>query len=695
MSPAAVVICVGMAVETTGTDADAAHAGGPAGLRLQLLGPMAVFSGAAAVPLPRSRKVRALVAYLALAPRAVTRHHLSELLWDTPNDPRGELRWCLSKARKVLDLPGQARIVSDGDAIRLDLTGASVDVLALDAAVRTGIPTLGAPALQGLSALFQGDFLEGLDIPNSAPCSAWLTGQRRRLRALHAVVLEHLCAALPAASDEAAALLSKWVQVAPFDRRAHEHLVQTLARRGQLREGEEHLQAAVRLFESEGQDAASIVHAWRTAKTGLARPGGAIVVPQPLPLPVAVPVVVPAQEPRRASAHRASIAVIPFDEVGFNPSLQAAVGASLAYDLTARLAKLRTLFVISQGSATALLARGLGAEESAQVLDVDYVVSGVLRRDGQRVRVQIQLAETRTARVVWVEALDAPARDTLTMLDEIGDHLVNAMASQIELAERNRAILKPPNLLDAWEAHHCGLWHMYRFDEEDNTQARRFFETSIQLDPTFARPYAGLSFTHFQSAFLGWGERARHTDLAYRVAAQGTLADDQDPATRWALGRANWLRGDIDAALTELAVAVDLSPNFSLGHYTLAFVQSQSGDAHAAIESTDYARKLSPYDPLLFAMLATRAIALMRLGRHDEAADWALKAIARPNAHVHILGIAAHCLALAGRQDEARRVVATIRSRVPNYGVDDLLAAFRFADDGVSMVRRVTSQVGL
>ncbi|PJI51281.1 hypothetical protein CTI14_63540, partial [Methylobacterium radiotolerans] len=57
---------------------------------------------------------------------------------------------------------------------------------------------------------------------------------------------------------------------------------------------------------------------------------------------------------------------------------------------------------------------------------------------------------------------------------------------------RNRAILTPPNSLDAWQAHHRGLWHMYRFNRTDNEQARHFFEMAVRLDPTFSRAYAGL-----------------------------------------------------------------------------------------------------------------------------------------------------------------------------------------------------------
>ncbi|HWN47554.1 MAG TPA: hypothetical protein VNM71_09350, partial [Steroidobacteraceae bacterium] len=65
-------------------------------LAVRLLGPLALSRGSDALTLPSSRKVRALLGYLALASRPVARSQICELLWDVPNDPRGELRWCLS-----------------------------------------------------------------------------------------------------------------------------------------------------------------------------------------------------------------------------------------------------------------------------------------------------------------------------------------------------------------------------------------------------------------------------------------------------------------------------------------------------------------------------------------------------------------------------------------------------------------------
>ena len=74
--------------------------------------------------------------------------------------------------------------------------------------------------------------------------------------------------------------------------------------------------------------------------------------------------------------------------------------------------------------------------------------------------------------------------------------------------ERNRAQLTPPASLDAWQAYHRGLVHMYRSTGSDSREAQRFFLRAIALDPTFSRNYAGLSFTHFHNAFLLQNSRA-------------------------------------------------------------------------------------------------------------------------------------------------------------------------------------------
>ncbi len=660
-------------------------------IHIQLLGPMAIRRAGAALPLPPSRKLRALVAYLALATHPVSRAYLCELLWDLPNDPRGELRWCLSKARPLLDDADQRRVQAAQDSVTLDLHDCHVDVVDIEEAMRQGIGNVGVEPLRAMAALFVGEFLEGLHIRSCPMFDSWLVAQRRRFRACQAAVLEHLAALLPDGSEERYDCLDKWLRLAPFDRHAHMLMLQSLSARNQLREGEEHVAAAIRAFEDEGLDWRPLRDAWSQLRRQLGRAPSD--PPEP---PAGLGRAVLAEQAEGSKDHtgRASIAVMPFADASAPGGVRGGLGDGLAYDIITRLAKLRSLFVIAQGTVFALDQRSVGPEEAGRTLNVDFVVSGLLRRHAKRIVVDVALVEARTARIVWAETFDHPMDDAFVALDDIGNRIVASVDIEIESAERERAILTPPNSLDAWSAHHRGLWHMYRFNRADNARARHFFELALRLDPTYSRAYAGLSFTHWQDAFQRWGEQNSSVDLAYKAAGQSLIADDRDPAAHWAMGRALWLRGSQEPSLSELQRAVDLSPNFALGHYTLGFVHCQSGDAQAAIGSADHSRHLSPFDPLMFGMLAVRALALVRLGRVAEAADWAVKAAMRPNAHVHILAIAAHCLALADRQDEALAFVATIHKANPAYGISNFLDAFRLTPDTQALFKNAARQIG-
>ncbi len=662
-------------------------------LRVQLLGTLTLRRAGAPVALPSSRKVRALVAYLALAPRSPTRAHLCELLGDIADDPKGELRWCLSKIRGLFDERDRARVQTAGESIALDLSDCFVDALEVAAAAQQGFERLTAGRLRELAALFHGEFLGALELERSPQLNAWITAQRRRFGGCHAAILEQLVKVLPVDSDDVFGVLEKWLELAPLDRRAHELLLDSLARHGRTRDGTEHLAATTRLFETEGLDARQLRTAWHAA---LKRSAAAAASIPAISIQAMAPRAAPAASP--PTPRRASIAVMPLVDltsIDGAPSGRSLAGA-LIHDVITRLAKLRSVAVIAQGTVVALAERGLGAETAGRALDVDYLASGSVRRDAERTVVMMELVETRRARIIWAEDFQCSTAGTFQVLDEIGNRIVAGIAGEIEIAERNRALLKPPSSLDAWEAHHRGLWHMYRFNADDNDQAQHFFRMAVDLDPTFSRAHAGLSFTHFQNAFLlRIPDREREIDQAIAAASQALIADDRDPTAHWAMGRALWLRGDQDPALAELSRAVALSPNFALGHYALAFVQAQSGDPHAAIVAADQSRDLSPFDPLLFAMLATRALAHFRLGQYEDAAAWAMKAVSRPNAHVHIKAIAAQCLAAADRVDEGRALVKSIRRTHPRYGIEDYLKVFRFSNDAESLLRRNARLIGI
>ena len=222
-----------------------------------------------------------------------------------------------------------------------------------------------------------------------------------------------------------------------------------------------------------------------------------------------------------------------------------------------------------------------------------------------------------------------------------------------------------------------------------------FFRQSRRARPdVFARLRRPLVHA-FPECVPGLDVARRCGSASRRDANLSLAADDRDPAAHWAIGRACWLRGTHSEAVAELRLAIELSPNFAAGHYSLAFVEAQAGDPHAAIASADQSRLLSPYDPLLFGMLGARAIALVRLGQFEDAADWARKAAARPNAHPHIHAIAAFVLALSGSLDEACGFAAGIRANRPSYGFADFLRAFSFDAEGVALFRRGAERLGM
>jgi len=587
----------------------------------------------------------------------------------------------------VLDEPGKQRVVAEGDTVCFNLANCHVDALEIVRVLQDGVERADVPRLRTLVELFRGDFLDGIEIDASPQFNHWVSGERRRFRAAQATLLKQLVNRLPAESQQILDYLEKWIQVAPLDRTAHELLLQSLIQRGRLREADEHLGATIRLFEIEGVDWLSIREAWRSAKqrnTSTKITATPIDVTEPT-----------APEAERQSTPRASVAVMPFFDRTSGELKRSGLGDGLADDIITRLAKLRVLTVIARGSAFAMSDRNIGAEEAARLIGVGYVATGTVRRQAGRIDVAAELIETGSSRVVWADQFECREDDAFATLDSIGNSVVASIAEEIETAERNRAILKAPTSLNSWEAYHRGLWHMYRFNNADNQRAAHFFDRAIELDPTFSRAYSALSFTHFQNAFLHRpAERQFEIDRAYETAGQSLTVDDRDPAAHLALGRALWLRGQEDESLHELQVSTELSPNFALGHYTLGFVHCQSGDPQIAIDAVTRSQVLSPFDPLLFAMLATHALSHLRLSQFDAATHWAIKAAARPNAHEHILSIAAHCLGAAGRDAEARAYIAAIRKRLPAYSTEDFLRAFRFSPDSVELYRRVAKRIG-
>lgn len=399
---------------------------------------------------------------------------------------------------------------------------------------------------------------------------------------------------------------------------------------------------------------------------------------------------------RLSGRDRPAIAVLPFafDEKASRPMRLLRDG--LLRDIVRDLSRLRTLFVIAANSLQALPLSTLGVLDSARLLRCDYVCAGTMAVEGPELRLDIELIAADGGHVLFFDAFRRPLASISNIGQALAGEIAIELADEIDLAERNIAIRRPLHALDAWQAYHRGLWHMHRFTGPDNAIAGNFFTQAIGRDPGFARPYASLAYAHFLKAFLHDPScPPQDVRLAYELAARAVAVDIHDPAGHCTLGQALWLSGRHDEAIEALERTTALSPSYAFGHFSRAIVEALSRDPNAGIEASDRARELSPFDPFLAAMQCVRSLALLRLGRVEEAAAWGLRAARHPQADVHVMRIAVWSLTAAGLFEEAKPLVQRINRESPGDSNELFIRVSRMPRHDEKLLRDLTRQSGL
>jgi TolB-like protein/Tfp pilus assembly protein PilF len=395
-----------------------------------------------------------------------------------------------------------------------------------------------------------------------------------------------------------------------------------------------------------------------------------------------------------ALPNRPSVAVLPFRPVGVR-AVHNLLADGLTQDVISQLGRARWLFVAARGSTFKFRVGPYDPRDIGAALGVRYVVQGDVHILANKVAVYATLADATTGGELWADHFESNIQEVAEIRQQIAEHIVGLVEAEIEQAERERSLLKTPEGLDAWSAYHRGCWHMYRFTPRDFDQAEHFFRHSLKLDPDAPRAYAGLSFIHWQRAFLELTrDRNREERLALELAQQSLAVDPRDPLGHWALGRAYLLQADLDQAVDELKASVAINPSSAVGQYSLAYVLMQLGETTRSLDANGKARRLSPYDAMTFAMYACRAANLKFLGQYPEAADFATRAARQPNTHYHVVAIAAVCNILAERREAAKAHYARLLAAHPGYTCADYLTAFKHRPAKHSaLIRRAFSEL--
>jgi TolB-like protein len=335
---------------------------------------------------------------------------------------------------------------------------------------------------------------------------------------------------------------------------------------------------------------------------------------------------------------RPSIAVLPFQMMGADGQY---IADALPHDLIVELSRLRWLTVIARGSSFHFRGLDATADRVKAALGVRYLLAGSVDIQGRSLAVMIELSDTDDGAIVWSEIYRGRIDAVHDIRAGIAAAVVAALELQIPIAEARRALVAPENL-DAWAAYHLGLAQMYRFERDGAERAAALFQQAIDREPSFARAHAGLSFAHFESAFLRFASDREKAAALARHAAETSLAlDPLDPFCNLVMGRAAWLTGDLDAALPWLDRAIELNPNYAQGKYSSAWTRTLLGEGATGRALVDAATALSPLDPLLYGMLGVRAFSHIVLDEPAEAACWGERAARAPRAHPLIALIAA------------------------------------------------------
>ncbi len=395
------------------------------------------------------------------------------------------------------------------------------------------------------------------------------------------------------------------------------------------------------------------------------------VTPLADPPPPELPVVQRAELPTRPS-----IAVLPFRLIG-DAGPYAAIADAVPHELITELSRLRWLFITARGSSFRLRAEDADMREIGRVLGVRYGLSGTVEVAGSNLVVTVELVDTRSGRVVWAERFAGSIDDVHAIREDLRSRILTALELQIPLHEANLARLTVTENLDAWSAYHLGLQHMYRFNRTDNAAATALFHQAVAQDPGFARAHAGLSFVHFQTAFMRHTDDiAGESDLARRFAERGLELDPLDPFVNFTMGRTYWLAGDLEGGLAWLERATTISPNYAQGIYARAWTETLAGRGLEGRAHVDLSMRLSPLDPMYYAMLGTRAFTHMVVGEDLAAAEWAERAARSPGAHVLIAMIAAATQGMIGDDAKAATWASDVRARNPVLTRADFFRSF-------------------
>jgi adenylate cyclase len=360
----------------------------------------------------------------------------------------------------------------------------------------------------------------------------------------------------------------------------------------------------------------------------------------------------------------AAIAVLPFDNLSGDAD-QGYFSDGLTNDIITDLSKFSELFVIASHTAAAYKAKSPALDTLGRDLGVTYVVQGSVQRGGDRIRINVKLAETATGRHLWAERYDRKAQDLFLVQDEIVQMIVGTLVARVSISERMRALHQKPENLKAYDFYLRGRAAFQGWSADTNKQARQFFTRAIELDPFFALAYGYLAYSYVQAWLGGWERQPAALKRARDLAHQAVVLGPSDYDNQWSLGVAYIYSREFDKGMAAFERAIELCPNGPDLLADMADALVYVGRPEEAVANIQRAMRLNPIHPDSY--LWSLGVALYHCGRYEEA----LSALMRMNQPPNLVRrhVAANLVRL-GRMEEARQAAAEFLKNDPDYRLE-------------------------
>lgn len=360
-----------------------------------------------------------------------------------------------------------------------------------------------------------------------------------------------------------------------------------------------------------------------------------------------------------AAATPPILAVKPFEPVGDDPQellLARGIAADLVTDLS-RMTDLRVLALPAEGAQ-----QGAGTSAAA----IRYHVTGSVQRAGDRIRLQVRLADAQSGALLWSERFDVALAGVFEMQDVLGLRILGRLPVKLGEAEKRRVAQRYTRSLEAYETYQRGQLALQLRRKEENQLARDLFRRAVALDAAFARAYVGLAMTYAAEYRNQWVEdRASALDRAGELARTAHRMSPDISETYWVLAFVDAHRRRHEQAVRHLDDALRLNPSFADGYALKGGIYTSIGRPAEGVQLLHAAMRLAPDSGYTYFMLLGRAY--LALGQLEQARINLEHALARNpefvDAHVYL---AATHLA-AGDRAAASWEVEEIRALKPDF----------------------------